>query len=807
MKKSEEILKNQTNFSLVFSKLWRNKWIIFITILFFLGMAYIFNNIYSPVYKNHIKILVKDNNVGEFLTSDNVLPGYAGLKKKNNLENELEILNSYYLVKKTVDQMNSEVSYFSEKKIFPWEKPGLTKKFEVYDQQPIVVSINKAHAQPIYMEMYIKFLTDSTFKIEAFGEEVPLYNYIDNAVVDHAPQIYINDVYSYGEEIKNDHYNFTVSKGEDFNLLDSYKGRPFFFQFNNIEYVAQEYLSNLNVLPTSPTSTTVIVSMKGNSPGKMVDFFNQYSAVYFNMNLEKKNKESKSIVHFIDSQINNVSDSLLNTESTLKNFRSSNSIMDLSFQSQKMVENINDLQGKRSDLSVQLKYYRYINDYIKNNQDVLKILSPSSMNVVDPLMTQLVEKLVTLTLERKNLIKEGNSKNLYLSSLDNQIESLKNSLEENVKNNINTIKISLNELDYRINGLTRKISQLPKTEFRLMGMERKFKLNDAIYTYLLQKRAEAQISRASNTPDYELIEPAKVINASISFPKKKINYLVAFLLGITFPLSFILIKDFTNNKIITRRDIQNITPYSILGNIFHSDRKSTKMLIDHPYNPTSESIRKLRANLQVMHHSKPKLNLLITSSTSNEGKSFVSVNLAIAHALIDKKTILLDFDLRKPKIHEKLNLQNEIGMSNYLSNRASLEEIIQKNIVENLDVITSGPIPPNPVELISHESTNLLINQLKEHYDFIIIDSPPLNAVADTNLLSWMVDYNLLVIRHNSTPKNAVSAAIETMEQQNFKDVGIVLNDIKVKDTNYEYGYHPKYYKGKKSAFAKLFSS
>jgi len=335
---------------------------------------------------------------------------------------------------------------------------------------------------------------------------------------------------------------------------------------------------------------------------------------------------------------------------------------------------------------------------------------------------------------------------------------------------------------------------MPRTQRELLGIERKFKLNDAIYTFLLQKKAEAQIARASNTPDSEIVDKALIYNVSLIAPHRKVNYILSIIIGLVLPFLIIIVADFLNTKINEVKLVEDITGLPVLGHIHHNKTKSNAIIVDFPKSPIADSFRLVRTNLNFFAKGKKKLVLLITSSISGEGKSFSAINIASVYALFGKKTCLLGFDLRRPGLYKDFGLKNDKGITSYLINDAKIENIIQKTSIENLDLISSGPIPPNPVELIASDKTNELFEELKELYDYIIIDTAPLGVVTDSLLLFQYADVNIFTMRLRFTKKDIFITNLKSLESKEFSNVALLINDVKASDGAYAYSYKSKYY-------------
>ena len=791
MKPSEEIFHQKTDYKKIILRFLGFKYYIITTVLIAIVIAFVLNKLSDRVFNNWTTLLIKQEQRNSFLSSEDIMDIglFSGIE---NVENELTILRSFAIINQTVQEMNLEVSYILEENILPFDFLKYNKETDLYNDTPIKVIIDQTHLQPVDVKFYIEIINDSVFRLKAIGEDTFLYDYISNQVVKTINSFSLSGIFKFGEKVSSSDYSFTVYLNENYSP-DILKEKKLYFRFNNLLYLTSIYKARLSVSTTSTTSSVVLVSLSGTNLFKITDFLNKLTGVYLEKNLEKKNKQAFSTVNFIDLQISDISDSLIYAENKLQNFRSRNQVMDLSFQGQQLYEKMSSFENNRAQIIMQQKYYDYIRDYFNKNQDVSDLIAPSAMEIQDPVLSELIGEMLNLNNQRLNYL-EINPKNLFIKDLDIQISNLKTTILENIKYNYNKLEISKQDIESRIAKLNSQLTYLPRTERELIGMERKFKLNDAIYTFLLQKRAEAQIARASNTPDYELIDAAKYFQAQLISPKTRMNYIIAIFLGLFFPFTIILIRDFLNNKVTDIQEIELISPLPVIGQVFHNRTKSNAIIRDYPKSPLADSFRTIRTNLQFFSKGIDKMVILITSTSSGEGKSFCSVNLASVYALLGKKTLLLGFDLRKPALFEDLNLKNEIGITSYLINNNKINEIIQHTEIENLDFIAAGPIPPNPVELIASEKTKYFFSELKNKYDYIIIDSAPVGAVTDSFLLFSYADINVYTIRHNFTIKDALKNNLKNIERKNIDNVSLLINDIKLKKNSYGYTYQSQYY-------------
>jgi capsular exopolysaccharide synthesis family protein len=567
----------------------------------------------------------------------------------------------------------------------------------------------------------------------------------------------------------------------------------YYFKFNHLDFLAKAYLKSLQVEKASPLASIINIRFSENNLDKTIAFLNRYLSSFLEENLAKKNNVALSTVKFIDSQISEISDSLVVSESALRNYRSANQVMDLSFQGQRTYEQMTDIETERANLQVQERYYNYVINYFKTYKDISGLAPPTAMNVSDPIINQLITNLNDLVAQRSAYASGSNPQtNIFIGQIDNKINFQKQIILENFQNNLNTLTLSLNELNYRQDKLSREISRLPRTEMNMVSMQRKFDLNDVIYTFLLQKRSEAQISLASTRPDYEIVELARTITSKIVAPKKSLNFMMALFFGLLLPTLYLIIRDFFDDKIRSINDAEYMLHRSVMSVIYSNNLKSESVVAEFPKSAISESFRNLRSSLFLKSdHEKSKV-ILVTSSQPQDGKSFVSMNLSSSIASVGYKTILIDCDLRRPTLHIKLKEDNTKGLTNYMMKKASAEDIIKNTSITNLDFISAGPVIPNPSELIESGVLDNLLNNLKTKYDYIVIDTTPVGIVADAILMMKYASKVLMVIRNNYTRKDIFANVINSLKSNKLSNYDIVYNDLNLHKSSYR--HYSNYY-------------
>ena len=751
--------------------------------------AYFINRISPTVYEvNSVIGPVEDRRSSILAGSGNELFGGLGtLSQSRNLENDINSLNSFSLVEATIQDMNLEVGYFVERKNI------ITQPHQIYGNVPIAVNIDKSHIQPINARFYIDILNDNTFRLTASQEEVALYNYIDNEIVSRYNTLTVDTICRFNEIITSRQFKFSVSLNKQYYSGNSDNENISFFVLYHIDQLTKSYLNRLKVEPVSIRSSLIKIFFQGENLDLTIDFLNKYVQNYLDANLEKKNRISINTIDFIDSQISEISDSLIQSESALRDFRSTHQVTDLSYQGQQALQQMNQIDMERATLQIQERYYNYLLDYFEKNQDMTSLSPPSSSNVVDPILSSMIVELQETAGERAAILSNRAEKNLFLGQLENRIRLQKQAIIENVKNNLNTLNQTQNELNYRAEKLNREISKLPRTELNMVSMQRQYNLTDAIYTFFLEKRSEAAITRASNFPDYEILEPARSITRSVLSPKTMLNWLIALFLAAMIPTIFIILKNFFNEKIASVRDVEQLLGKSVLSLIYSNTHRTEAVVHKYPGSAIAESFRNLRSSLFLKFRSEPIKVIMITSSQPQDGKSFVSFNLAASIASVGHKTVIVDCDLRRPTLHDKFKINNSIGLSNYMVDHTPKEKIIHKTDVENLAFIPAGPVLANSSELIEAGALDEIIDYLKQEYEYVIIDATPTGLVADATPLIKYASNILLVCRNNSTRKDVFNDVLTMFRTNNIENFDVVFNDLSIKKSSY--GRYNAYYK------------
>lgn len=749
-----------------------NHWYVYVAALIIAGVGgFIYMKHKIPTYDVTTTILIEEE---EPIPGADILEGFAVRPGVQNLDNQIYIVTSYSLIKDVLEQLPFEIDIF---------RKGLLSKASYFPMSPIRIEPGP-QGLPYNVEFVFKYVEGDQFQLSTRTKDAPK----------------LDTLLNFGQRLQYGEGSFTIYPQPE--LANVYQtGDRIYVKFSDNEMLTAQYLDRLEVELAARDGSIVILTLKGTNRIKDVVFLNKLSEVYINQNLEKKNTEAERIIDFIDTQLVDVKESLTITEDQLQQFRSQNRIMDVSAQAQQIIDQAVVLENEKARLNLAKEYYSYLDRYLSSEANEQAPVSPSSMGIEDAMLTTQMQELSGLQAE---YFGGGvGDRNPMQGQLELRIKNAKQSIKETLTSIRLGNEMAISENEEQITRLNADASSLPDKERQLLGFERRFNLNNVLYTYLLQARADAQIQSASNTPDNELLDPAR--SSNIVAPLMAIVFLFAFALAIGLPTIIILLLNLFQNKVATEDDLQFVRETPILGHFPHSRLSYNTVVLTEPSSVVAESFRSLRTRLEFLTADVTCPLMVISSSMPGEGKSFASINLASAYSLAGKKTLLVGFDLRKPTVSKSFELKNEEGVTSYLIGKKKLDQVIHKTDFDHLYVLPSGPIPPNPGELASSPKALEMFEILKTKFDFIIVDSAPVGVVSDIYPVAKTADAVLIMVRHNHTKKNVLSAAMSELQLHGLHGVGLLLNDIRSKGGNYRYAYKYKYdYKSKPKPFAFL---
>lgn len=772
----------------VFELFIQNYKIFTISVVIALFVAFLINRNSSPVYKVSSSLLIKEQSLSRSSSGDmNDFINSEMFGINENFENELWVLKSSPVIEGTVRNLELSVNYFRKK--------GITH-LDAYKNIPFKVLLLNNHVQPVNVRFHVSILDSNRFTITAKSKNVPFRRFDTDETVYFKKKWSIEQEGEFGKLIETPDMAIVVQRDslpKDFtNISFAYS-----FTLNDIGSLTTKYKQQLEFKVVQREATVIEIGLKSSSSIKALDFVNELMNVYSQQNLDRKNHVASITINYIEDQLDEISDSLNRAENSLQRFRTSRQLVNFTEQADAISVEYRNLQNQLAELTTRKRYYDDVAEFLNTHEDYSEMIVPASIGIQDQLLNNLISELISAQSQRNMLIENNQDRNPLVQKLTIQIENTRKTISENIAAVRKTTDISLEEMNKRIQRIEAEIGRLPGTQRQLGGIERKYKLNDAIYNFLLEKRAEAKIAQASNLPDILIIEPARLVGNGPVSPNKGKNYAFAFILGISIPLGFFLLKRILNNKLTPQDNLERLSDVPVMGKIIHNRKTTSNVVFEFPNSVIAECYRALRTNIEFRFKASPYKSIMITSSIEGEGKTFNALNLAMSYALLNRKTILVDVDLRKPTSYFT-KITSSDGLSSYLSDRSTFESIICKSPHSNVDYIPSGPVPPNPMELLASGKLKELIDQLKELYDCIILDSSPLGQVSDGYYLIDQADIVIVVARYNYTLKKIFSLIMSDLKNKGIENLCIVLNDNRAFTDQYGYGYG---YKQKKLLF------
>ena len=757
-------------------------WYYFVLSILFFGCIAFLNNRYTVAeYSVSTTLLIRDDNNTQ-LGAENLLEGLEMFSGKKNLKNEIVILSSYSLFEKVIEELSLGISYYQH---------GFLQTNELFGNSPFKVEVDSSHLQLTGVNFKIIPLNNEEFTLSISTSNEYPYNILNkNLEKSLKSDIDIEEKLTFNSLIETEFYSFTIHKTNHFNLEQIIENDKYFsFKLHQTDKLANKLIQKVTINPINKETSILKLNIRERTPKKNIHILNKITEIYIRSGLDEKNLMAINTIHFIDEQLTIIKDSLSGIERKLELFKSLHPDLEIVdkeygtyFQKQK-------LDNSLSEQSVNIKYYRSLLSYLKNDKNTNSIVSPTSMGISNPELNNLINQLLQLYAKKGELQLTTTGKNPTYIAILSQINHTKKTIIENVNNLISSASIYEVDLIDRITTFDKKINKLPEAEKDYLILKRKYEYNEQTSIYLQQKRYEVSLAKAGTESDHKVIDFARLDSEEPISPRKSLANFIALIFGLLLPITFITLRDFFSDTIRSKSDLLNSTNIPILGLIGHSDNATSLVVSNASKSIIAESFRALRTNIQYLAANKERKIITVTSSIGGEGKTFTTMNLAAIIALSGHKTILIGGDLRKPKLHEDFKVDTSKGLSSYLINKSELAEVIEKTEIDYLDVIASGPTPPNPAELLDSKKMRDLIIELNKTYDYVIIDTPPIGLVTDGVILMQHSDVNLYIVRHNYSKTSALNVINNLYHQKQVENIHIIINDFKHTSSGYGYGY------------------
>lgn len=743
------------------------KWPLFLLLCMLggaIGFFYYKNSPNTFEVKSRILIKSEENSLGYVFNLQNPM---LGLGKRAGIENQLGILKSYTLFRKALDNLNWQTSWFREELLY---------NAELYNYEPfeLIVPPLAKNAENVFLK--IVTLNGKSYKVEAKGETTT-NGYIQT--------IDFEKTGNFGEPFNNEFFNFTLKRG--LGEID----KTYILRFNNLHWLTSHYMQKTQIELEDLNSDLISIRIHGENIHKEVDFINELTNVFIGFGMENKFHNSEKSMQFIDSQLSRIKETLGTAEEEFSNFRRNNQVMNLGQEAQLIYSKLEEIENEQYLTQLQIDYYTELEKYLDDSRKFGDMVNPSVIGIKDPDLSEMLSKLSELYSRREQLSYSVQDKNPSYIMLEKDIKIARDGLEESLKNQLRVTKSKMESMQERYNEIQTRIRRLPETERNLISIQREFDLNNELYTYMLQKKAEVSITKASIAPQVQVIDSAIAEAAKKVGPSMMKSLGAGILAGLTLPFIIITLMNFFNVRLETREEVEKWSTIPVLEGIIQHKYKELLPVIHYPRSGIAESFRGIKSNISAILEQPGSKVISINSLIPGEGKSFISSNFSAILTKSNNKVLLIGADLHNPTLHKFLNIKKSFGLSNYLLDELGIEEIISSTTIPDLYFIQSGPVPSNPSDLFDNIKFEYLFEKVRKMFDYVIVDNAPLLLVPDVITISKFADISLFVLRINFSHKEQIKQINKMVDFNRIERAAIVINEAPDRG----YGYGKKYWK------------
>lgn len=716
-------------------------WPLFLSLVIIaLGCAKLYLRYAVPVFESTATILLKDESKGtensEILSSSHIF----GSKKI--VENEIEVIRSRTIMKNVVKNLGLYAPVFVD---------GNISAMSAYVYSPIKILLKNPDSLKPTDRIYFNYDRER-----------------NQVIIEGKPYIFNQWVDSKWGMIKFMPNNRYQEPGEK---------KPLFFYLSDVKGIANGLIGGLDASAASKMSTIINLTLYDQVPQRGEDILNEVIDVYNSVAMDDKRKFAQNALSFVNERLRIVVNELDSVEATIQRYKATKGIVDISEQGKLFLQSVDVNDQKVSSMDVQLSILDQVQKYVQDKNSGSNLM-PSTAGLTDGVLSQLLLNLSNAESTYDKSIRTKGENAPDMIALRNQIEKSKTTILDNIRSQRDNLNASRSNLANTSDRYSSMLRAIPQKERELIEISRSQSIKNGIYQFLLQKREDAGLSLASTVSDSRLVDNAESGTIPVS-PKKNLIYGIALLLALSIPVGYVSVKDLFSKKILFRSDIVDLLSFPIIGEIVHNTSKEDIVIGDGDRTFIGEQFRQIRSSLSYIGVGATKKKVLITSSISGEGKTFVAANLAMSLALTEKKTILLELDLRKPRLAQIFNIKSQLGIADYLRGRANLEQIIHKaGDKENLFIISAGNEVANPSELLLNGRLEEMLIHLEGKYDYIIMESGPVNAVTDPLIISNLCDATLFVIRYNVTSREQLTILKDHLKVRELKNAAIIFNGI-----------------------------
>ena len=741
--------------------------------------AWVYLHFQTPVYQVSASIMIKDDKKGSGSTDLGNLGIGGVITSTQGIDNEIEVLRSKTILKEVVNNLELYITYYDEDE-FP-EK-------ELYQTSPVIVNLTAQEADklPGSALLAMKLSPEGVLDVNL---KVGLNEY--NQRFEKLPAVLPTDAGTFGFALKD-----SLSGGQ----MEGHKGERHIRAVVSRPFgVAKGYQGALSIAPTSRTTSVAVVSLMNTNIQRARDFINKLMEMYNRNTNNDKNEVAEKTREFINERIKIIDEELGSTEDKLEAFKRNAGLTDISSDAQLAVSGNAEYEKRRVDNGTQINLVRDLIKYINNPLNEYELL-PGNIGLSDAGLTTQIGRYNELIIERKRLLRTSTESNPMIVNLDTSIRAMKSNVQAAINGTLQGLLIVKADLEREAGRFSRRISDAPGQERQYVSIARQQEIKAGLYLMLLQKREENAITLAATANNAKIIDEPVATGGPLS-PKPNMIYMIALVLGVGMPVGVIFLIGLTKFKIEGRGDVEKLTRLPIVGDVPLTNEKAGSIAVFENQNTLmSETFRHIRTNLQFMLENDQKV-ILVTSTVSGEGKSFISSNLAISLSLLGKRVIIVGLDIRKPGLNKIFNIpRKEQGITQYLSNpEKNLMDFVQpSDVSKNLYILPGGIVPPNPTELLARDGLDKAIETLKKNFDYVILDTAPAGMVTDTLLVGRVADLSVYVCRADYSRKAEFTLINELAADNKLPNICTIINglDLKKKKYGYYYGYgkYGKYY-------------
>jgi len=758
---SSNKIEEEIDLKEIFKIISNYKWsIIFITFLITI-LAGVFAYYKPNIYQTSATLELEPESKGG---SQDILAQALSGDVSSNLETEKEVIKSRYLVHKVIKELNSTTNYIGINKFY--------KKIYFYKDSPLILRLFRG--EELGYKVIPKTSTSFILEVKGVDDKGNFFEY--------------KKEHLYGKRIKNKYFEVEIDKKKNVPL----NMKEYIITVYNSLYYADFLRNNLSVSTPSKKANILRITYNDYVPQRAKDFIDTLTKEYMKQALERKTQEATFTLDFVNKQLEIIKKNLKEASKKLEKFKQRNKTVNVKESITQISTKLAEYENQKSILALKIQAIRELVKQIRRGN--LSTISLAGTGIEDASLSKLIGELQQSLIKKKELLKDYTPSHPDVQKVEARISQLRVMISRSIRNILANLQQQQGIVIQKLKRLEKKLKSLPKQEQDYIGLERNFLFNEKFYTYLMEKKTETEIKKAATISKNRILDSALLPKEPIK-PKRKLIMAIGVILGLILGLVLAFIRAALDNTIKEESDIKNKTTAPVVGVVpYYKGAKSERRLVvlESPKSPEAEAFRNIRTNLQFMVKNRRHNVISVTSTVAKEGKTSITANLAATLHLLKKSTIILSLDLRKPTLHKIFEVSNIKGVSSYLSGNAKKEEIIFNTQYEYIDIIPSGPVPPNPNELIASEELSKLIDELKGKYDYVLLDTPPIGLVADTKVIVQHSDLTLYVIKANYSKKEFLNLINELYEKEKIS-LGVILNGVKVSKKGYGYGYGSGY--------------